>query len=71
MHKDHNQNYLIAEPTGKVTFQRLCIPDNKFPRWDKTKAELCHLQVETEGRIEEQEGYLQMDFANKYVYVLL
>ena len=55
----------IPEPTGNLSFYRLYIPDYKLPRWDKTNAELCDLTVVTDGKIEEQEGYLQMDFANR------
>lgn len=55
------------QPVGKLSFYRLYIPDYKLPRWDKTNAEICDLTVKTEGRIEEQQGYLQMDFANRYV----
>ncbi|EEB20414.1 polyA glycohydrolase, putative [Pediculus humanus corporis] len=54
-------------PGGLLSFHRLCIPDHKFPRWDKTSVALTSLTVDAKGKIEDQNGFLQMDFANKYV----
>lgn len=50
---------------GYLSFHRLCIPDRKFPRWDRTTAELSYLKVDSTEKIEDQDGYLQVDFANR------
>ncbi|KAK6618130.1 hypothetical protein RUM44_002576 [Polyplax serrata] len=55
------------QPMGYLSFHRLCIPDRKFPRWDRTTAELSYLKVDSTEKIEDQDGYLQVDFANRYI----
>ncbi|KAL0268591.1 UNVERIFIED_CONTAM: hypothetical protein PYX00_010463 [Menopon gallinae] len=54
-------------PTGFITYHRICTPIHEFPDWEESNARLTELVVKMKGNIEDQNGYLQMDFANKYV----
>ncbi|KAK3092078.1 hypothetical protein FSP39_024998, partial [Pinctada imbricata] len=53
-------------PKGTVTFERQCVPNDKFPDWKNLDTKLTKLHVSAEGTIEDDgEGMLQVDFANK------
>ncbi|KAI4901044.1 hypothetical protein NFI96_034318, partial [Prochilodus magdalenae] len=56
------------KPEGLVTFERICIPENKLPTWKKQKETLTNLHVTSEGSIEKEgSGMLQVDFAAKFI----
>ncbi|KAI4901043.1 hypothetical protein NFI96_034317 [Prochilodus magdalenae] len=56
------------KPEGLVTFERICIPENKLPTWKKQKETLTNLHVTSEGSIEKEgSGMLQVDFASKFI----
>ncbi|XP_038641456.1 poly(ADP-ribose) glycohydrolase-like [Scyliorhinus canicula] len=50
---------------GLVTFQRCCLPAGIG--WKRSARKLRQLRVNSEGRIEEEEGKLQVDFASPMV----
>ncbi|XP_072342139.1 poly(ADP-ribose) glycohydrolase-like isoform X2 [Scyliorhinus torazame] len=54
-----------AVPKGLVTFQRCCL--NAPIVWKRSARKLRQLRVNSEGRIEEEEGKLQVDFASPMV----
>ncbi|KAK3865460.1 hypothetical protein Pcinc_028936 [Petrolisthes cinctipes] len=57
----------IKEPTGNVTFTRQHISTSDLPSWLSCTNHLPRLHVDTVGLIEEAEGLLQVDFANKFL----
>lgn len=57
--------YYIIAPLGKVTFSRRYLPANQLPKWCYSTKKLTKLIVQDKGYIEEQEGMLQVDFANR------
>ncbi|XP_016772532.1 poly(ADP-ribose) glycohydrolase isoform X2 [Apis mellifera] len=55
-------------PEGVVTIQRRYIPKSDCPKWDEQVQKLLPLHITSKGTIEtEGTGFLQVDFANKYV----
>ncbi|XP_017754645.1 PREDICTED: poly(ADP-ribose) glycohydrolase [Eufriesea mexicana] len=55
-------------PEGVVTIQRRYIPKTDCPKWDEQVQKLLPLHITSKGTIEtEGTGFLQVDFANKYV----
>ncbi|XP_026301687.1 poly(ADP-ribose) glycohydrolase isoform X3 [Apis mellifera] len=57
-----------AAPEGVVTIQRRYIPKSDCPKWDEQVQKLLPLHITSKGTIEtEGTGFLQVDFANKYV----
>ncbi|XP_076754595.1 poly(ADP-ribose) glycohydrolase [Xylocopa sonorina] len=55
-------------PEGVVTIQRRYIPKADCPKWDEQTQKLLPLHITSKGTIEmEGTGFLQVDFANKYV----
>ncbi|CAF1149086.1 unnamed protein product [Rotaria sordida] len=54
-------------PNGVITFQRVSLPQARFPRWNELNTELCDLNMTTGRKIEEIKNVLQVDFANKYI----
>lgn len=57
----------VEMPQNAITFQRQCIREG--PEWDKSDILIANtkLRIQSAGRIEEAEGMLQVDFANKFV----
>uniref|UniRef100_A0A8D9EJI1 poly(ADP-ribose) glycohydrolase n=1 Tax=Cacopsylla melanoneura TaxID=428564 RepID=A0A8D9EJI1_9HEMI len=64
-------NYFVrvttSEPKGLVTYSRRYIPVNHLPQWSTSRCQLPELFISSEGMIENQQGLLQVDFANKFV----
>ncbi|TSM28142.1 Poly(ADP-ribose) glycohydrolase [Bagarius yarrelli] len=57
-----------TKPTGLVTFERICLPQNQWPDWNKRMEQLTNLEVYGNGFIErEGKGMLQVDFAASMV----
>lgn len=56
-------------PAGMMTFSRRSVPPRDCPRWVQSDARLADLPlyVDSSGTIEDADGLLQMDFANKYL----
>ncbi|UJR36602.1 hypothetical protein I4U23_029322 [Adineta vaga] len=54
-------------PTGVITFQRCVLPIEMIPPWERVTTDLCDLHLTTNKRIEDINGVLQVDFANKYI----
>ncbi|XP_050589132.1 poly(ADP-ribose) glycohydrolase-like isoform X2 [Bombus affinis] len=55
-------------PEGVVTIQRRYIPKSDCPKWDEQVQKLLPLHTTSKGTIEaEGTGFLQVDFANRYV----
>lgn len=55
-------------PEGIITIERRYIPLENCPRWSSQEQKLPPLHVTSKGTIEsEGAGFLQVDFANKYV----
>lgn len=55
------------EPTGLVTFTRQYVSYQELPRWESSSQQLPKFHIDTKGLIEEASGFLQVDFANKYM----
>ncbi|CAF2523897.1 unnamed protein product [Rotaria sp. Silwood2] len=54
-------------PNGVITIQRFALTRNHFPLWPDLKTRLCDLHLTTGKKIEDINGVLQVDFANKYI----
>ncbi|XP_063374982.1 poly(ADP-ribose) glycohydrolase [Cydia amplana] len=56
-------------PVGAVTFSRRSVPPRRCPAWPQSAASLAAvpLHVAAGGTIEDSDGLVQMDFANKYL----
>lgn len=55
-------------PRGVVTFSRRSVPPRALPRWRDSERELSlPLHVNSTDTIEDADGLIQVDFANKYV----
>ncbi|XP_044257907.1 poly(ADP-ribose) glycohydrolase-like [Tribolium madens] len=56
-------------PAGVITFERKFVPRNQMPRWDTLDNNLGNTKVHisSSGTIEEAVGFLQVDFANKFI----
>ncbi|KAL1459238.1 hypothetical protein WDU94_011244 [Cyamophila willieti] len=54
-----------TEPTGLVTYSRRYVPFTQLPQWSSSHSQLPDLFISSEGMIENQQGLLQVDFANK------
>lgn len=52
-------------PDGKVVFKRQSVKD--LVQWEKSKTRFTELHVTSYGKIEAEDGLLQVDFANKFV----
>lgn len=62
--------FVVAAPTGVVTFTRRSIPESKLPNWSQCTMtfDTTPLHVSDDGTIEDDgEGLLQVDFANKFL----
>jgi len=58
---------LEKPPTGALTFTRRYIAETALPKWAEATQKLKDFACDSEGYIEDQEGMLQVDFANKFV----
>ncbi|XP_037076309.1 poly(ADP-ribose) glycohydrolase-like [Pollicipes pollicipes] len=65
MHYFHR--VLEREPTGAVTFSRRYLSEPQLPAWAGSSVPLGAMCCQSDGLIEDQEGMLQVDFANKFV----
>lgn len=56
-------------PVGAVTFSRRSVPPRRCPVWAQSAASLAAvpLHVAASGTIEDSDGLVQLDFANKYL----
>ncbi|XP_047986934.1 poly(ADP-ribose) glycohydrolase-like [Leguminivora glycinivorella] len=56
-------------PRGAVTFSRRSAPPRRCPAWPQSPASLAAvpLHVAASGTIEDSDGLIQLDFANKYL----
>lgn len=54
-------------PDGLVTFTRQHVNFGELPSWETSSHHLPELHINSSGLIEEMEGLLQVDFANKYI----
>ncbi|EEZ98465.1 Poly(ADP-ribose) glycohydrolase-like Protein [Tribolium castaneum] len=56
-------------PVGVITFERKFVPRSQMPRWDALDNNLGNTKVHisSSGTIEEARGFLQVDFANKFI----
>lgn len=54
-------------PEGLVTFTRQYISVSELPSWESSSHHLPDLHLDSSGLIEEKEGLLQVDFANKFI----
>lgn len=55
------------EMDSLISFERRCLPSAFQPDWAKSNQTLCEISASTDGVIEDAEGHLQVDFANKYI----
>lgn len=65
-----NSLFFFSVPNGVITFSRRTRSANSFPDWNKCEAsfnESMMVHVSSEGTIEDADGLLQVDFANKNV----
>ena len=58
---------LRREPTGLITFTRRYLRPAELPDWAAVTAPLPSLRCHSDSLIEDQQGMLQVDFANKFV----
>ncbi|CAF3767930.1 unnamed protein product [Rotaria sordida] len=54
-------------PNGVITIQRFALSKHRFPQWSDLQTGLCDLHLTTGKKIEDINGALQVDFANKYI----
>lgn len=57
----------VKPPVGCVTYTRQFIYGKLLPQWTASSQPLPRLHVDSEGLIEETQGFLQVDFANKFL----
>ena len=50
-----------------ITYTRLYLPPSSLPVWSSSKKLLSKLHLDSEGKIEDADGFLQADFANSYI----
>lgn len=55
----------FLEPDGVVTFTRQYLSPEEKPKFEENAALLCRFHADSKSLIEEAEGLLQVDFANK------
>ncbi|KAJ0175553.1 hypothetical protein K1T71_008712 [Dendrolimus kikuchii] len=56
-------------PVGVLTFSRRSVPQRDCPRWVQSDAHISDLplHIDSVGTIEDADGLIQIDFANKYL----
>jgi hypothetical protein len=54
-------------PSGKVTFERRFIPNEKIPDFSKSNEVLLPVDIRDTGTIEDAQDALQADFANRMI----
>ncbi|KAK7068881.1 hypothetical protein SK128_013592 [Halocaridina rubra] len=54
-------------PDGLVTFTRQHVSYSELPSWEESSHHIPELHISSTGLIEEMQGLLQVDFANKYI----
>ena len=52
---------------GVVSFHRRCLDEDERPKWESFDLPLTSCQVRASGLIENQDGTLQVDFANRFI----
>jgi len=57
--------FFFEVPEGYITFKRRVLTNP--PNWENSQKLLCKLVVEENGTIEESNGMIQVDFANKKI----
>ena len=56
-------------PTGVLTFRRYQLPTSCMPKWSESTEPLCQVHITKNRTIEDMNGLLQVDFANKYIVI--
>ncbi|CAF0883065.1 unnamed protein product [Didymodactylos carnosus] len=54
-------------PIGVLSFRRYCLPKSCTPEWGNSSNTLCKIHLTKNKTIEDMHGFLQVDFANKYI----
>jgi hypothetical protein len=54
-------------PNGVISFRRYQLPESCVPKWTESKEPLCKIHITKNKTIEDINGFLQVDFANKYI----
>ncbi|CAF0733922.1 unnamed protein product [Adineta steineri] len=54
-------------PNGVISFRRYQLPESCVPKWTESTEPLCKIHVTKNKTIEDMDGLLQVDFANKYI----
>ncbi|UJR36597.1 hypothetical protein I4U23_029317 [Adineta vaga] len=54
-------------PIGVLSFRRYQLPESCVPKWTESKEPLCKIHITKNKTIEDMDGLLQVDFANKYI----
>lgn len=57
----------VNPPVGCVTFTRQFIYGKNLPQWTASSQPLPRFHIDSKGLIEETQGFLQVDFANKFL----
>nr|CAD7416169.1 unnamed protein product [Timema poppensis] len=68
---DINFNSLthLKAPVGVLTYSRQYLSSSQLPDWTSSKKFLPQLHISSSGTIEKEgDGFLQVDFANKYAF---
>ncbi|CAF0940650.1 unnamed protein product, partial [Didymodactylos carnosus] len=55
------------KPNGVLTFRRSYLSSNRLPKWNESNHKLCQVKLINNKTIEDLHGFLQVDFANKYI----
>ncbi|CAF0958469.1 unnamed protein product [Adineta steineri] len=54
-------------PNGVISFRRYQLPESCVPKWTESTESLCKIHITKNKTIEDMDGLLQVDFANKYI----
>ncbi|CAF4114273.1 unnamed protein product [Rotaria socialis] len=54
-------------PKGVLTFRRFSFLKNSDPKWIESQVPLSNIHMIANATIEDQHGFLQVDFANEYI----
>nr|CAD7573915.1 unnamed protein product [Timema californicum] len=61
--------FLPFAPVGVLTYSRQYLSSSQLPDWTSSKKFLPQLHISSSGTIEKEgDGFLQVDFANKYAF---
>ena len=56
---------------GVISFHRRCLDEDERPKWESLDLPLTSCLVKADGLIENMDGTLQVDFANKFVLLII